>query len=39
MIVVPAKAGTHLDFDSCRWAKIKMDSGFRRNDEDVEHLL
>jgi hypothetical protein len=27
--VVPAKAGTHVDFQ----CKSKMDSGFRRNDE------
>jgi hypothetical protein len=31
MTVVPAKAGTHFDLAVC--LEIKMDSGFRRNDE------
>jgi hypothetical protein len=32
-LVVPAKAGTHLHF-----VKIKMDPGFRRDDEMVESI-
>jgi tryptophan synthase alpha chain len=33
-LVVPAKAGIHFDFRSFARAKIKMGSGFRRNDEN-----
>jgi hypothetical protein len=41
--VIPAKAGIHFDVASCRAfaaagskIKIKMDSGFRRNDGDLD---